>query len=77
MINRPQASLDRLRDRFEESDDDRQALQDFDQRLSLLNTEYSTQRQEKLLRHSTIIAEEVGGLAGSLTDRDAAEDVLA
>ena len=81
MTNRPQASLDRLRDRIEESgdlsDDDRKVLQDFDQRLSLLNTEYSTQRQEKLLRHCTIIAEEVGGLADSLTDRDAAEDILA
>jgi len=37
MTNRPQASLDRLRDRIEESDDlsedDREVLQDFDQRL--------------------------------------------
>ena len=57
MTNRPQASLDRLRNRIEESDDlsddDREVLQDFDQPLSLLNTEYSTQRQEKLLRHCT------------------------
>ena len=43
----------------------------------MLKIECSVQRQEKLLRHCTIIAEEVGGLADSLTDKDAAEEILA
>lgn len=76
----PSTQLDTLRERIEDSDEideqDREALLAFDDRLALLNSEYSTHRHLKLLRHVTIMAEEVGGVADALEDRDAAEEIV-
>lgn len=73
-------TIERLRDRVRESgelsEEDRQSLLDFSDRLFLLKTEYSNYRHEKLLRHCTIMAENVGGLTEALTDRRAAEEIV-
>lgn len=58
------------------SDEDAEALLEFSKQLDLLSSEYSDYRHEKLLRHCVIMAEEVGGLAEALEDRDAAEDIV-
>lgn len=42
----------------------------------MLSSEYSTHRHLKLLRHCTIVAENVGGLAAALEDREAAETIV-
>ncbi|WP_313692319.1 hypothetical protein [Halorarum halobium] len=55
---------------------DQGLLIDFSDRMALLKSEYTDYRHDKLLRHCTIIAEEVGGLAGAFEERDAAEDVV-
>jgi len=72
--------LDRLRERIESSDeisdDDRELLLRFSDRLDLLKSEYSDMRHDKLLRHCTRMAENVGGLAQALEDREAAEDIV-
>lgn len=72
--------LDDLRERIEQSEsiseDDRENLIAFDRQLSLLDSEYSDSRREKLLRHCTIMAEKVGGLTEALTDREAAEPLV-
>jgi integrase len=57
-------------------DDDGEALLEFSKQLDLLSSEYSDYRHEKLLRHCVIMAEQVGGLAEALEDRDAAEDIV-
>lgn len=57
-------------------DDDAEALLEFSKQLDLLSSEYSDYRHEKLLRHCVIMAEQVGGLAETLEDRDAAEDIV-
>jgi hypothetical protein len=54
----------------------REALLAFDDALALLNSKYSAHRHLKLLRHVTIMAEEVGGVADALDDRDAAETLV-
>lgn len=72
--------LKNLRERIETSGDideaDREILREFDDRLTLLNSQYSTYRHAKLLRHTIIMAEQVGGLADALEDRAAAEDIV-
>ncbi|MFB6201897.1 MAG: tyrosine-type recombinase/integrase [Halorhabdus sp.] len=72
--------LENLRERIQGSTDisdaDREALLEFDDALSLLGTTYSDHRHAKLLRHCTIISENVGGLDAALTERDAAEDIV-
>lgn len=78
---RRRESLDRLIEQLETgerggSDADREALLTFSDRLSLHRSKYSVHRHEKLLRHCTIIAEEVGGLADVVEDRDAAEEIV-
>jgi integrase len=69
-----------LRDRVEESNDikpeDKEVLLAFSDRLDLLKSEYTDHRHNKLLRHCTIIAEEVGGLAKAFKNREAAEDIV-
>lgn len=69
-----------LRDRVEESNDikseDKEVLLAFSDRLDLLKSEYTDHRHNKLLRHCTIIAEEVGGLADAFKNREAAEDIV-
>lgn len=76
----PSTQLDTLRERIEDSNEidehDREALLAFDDTLALLNSEYSTHRHLKLLRHVTIMAEKVGGVADALDDRDAAEEIV-
>ena len=57
-------------------DDDAEALLEFSKQLDLLSSEYSDYRHEKLLRHCVIMAEQIGGLAEALEDRDAAEDIV-
>lgn len=75
--------VDRLRTRIEGacrngdiSEADRDALIEFSDELFLLSTKYSDHRHEKLLRHCTIVAEEVGGLAAALEEKDATELIL-
>lgn len=76
----PSDQLDNLRERIltseEISKEDREALHDFDDTLILLNSDYSEYRHLKLLRHCTIIAEEIGGLKDALTDKAAAEEIV-
>jgi len=76
----PGSQIETLRERIEESDeisdDDREALLEFSDELFVLQTEYGDHRHLKLLRHSTRMAEHVGGLADALEDRDAAEDTV-
>lgn len=76
----PEAQLETLRDRIQTNDeiaeDDREALLAFDDALTLLNSNYSTLRHLKLLRHVTIMAEQVGGVDDALTDREAAEKIV-
>ncbi|MGQ3328075.1 tyrosine-type recombinase/integrase [Halorubrum sp. FL23] len=69
-----------LQDRIEESSDiseeDKEVLLAFSDRLDLLKSEYTDHRHNKLLRHCTIMAEEVGGLAEALEDRSTTEDIV-
>lgn len=58
------------------SDEDAEKLLEFSKQLDLLNSEYSDYRHEKLLRHCVIMAEEIGGLAEALEDRDVAEEIV-
>jgi integrase len=80
MVTHPKRQLTLLKERIENSDslseDDRKALLEFSDRLNLLRSEYSVQRHEKLLRHCTIAAEEVGGLTDSLEEKSVAESIL-
>ncbi len=79
-MGKPDEELDRLRDRIDISNDissaDREILGSFDDELTLRKSEYSTHRHLKLLRHCTIMAEEVGGLAKALEARSAAEQLV-
>lgn len=67
---------ERIRDSDEITDDDRDALLKFDRRMKLLDSKYGDHRRVKLLRHATRIAENVGGLADSLEQREAAEEIV-
>ncbi|WP_332898762.1 site-specific integrase [Haladaptatus sp. CMSO5] len=76
----PAAEIERLRDRIDESPDinepDRDALIAFSDEMYLLKTVYSDHRHVKLLRHCTLMAEEVGVLADALVNKDAAEEIV-
>jgi integrase len=76
----PEVQLENLRERIDTADDvteqDREALLAFDDAVTLLNSDYSTYRHVKLLRHMTILAERVGGIDAALTDREAAEEIV-
>ncbi|MDJ1433545.1 site-specific integrase [Halostagnicola sp. A-GB9-2] len=76
----PADRVDTLRDRIRSSEDvsdaDRDVLLEFSDELFLRGAEYSDHRHEKLLRHCTRIAEEVGGLADALEDRAAAKSAV-
>ncbi|MUV58272.1 site-specific integrase [Halogeometricum sp. CBA1124] len=67
---------ERIRDSEEISEPDRDVLLTFSKKLDLLRSQYSEHRHEKLLRHCTRMAEEVGGLADALENREAAEDIV-
>lgn len=79
-MREPTKSVERLRERAQHSDQiveaDRETLMEFSDRLRLLKSEYGDYRHEKLLRHCVMMAEEGGGLAMALEDRDAAEDIV-
>jgi hypothetical protein len=72
--------IENLRERIESSNDirskDKELLLDFSDRLELLKSEYGDDRHSKLLGHCTIMAENVGGLADALQDREVAEDIV-
>lgn len=80
MRDKHKRALENLRERIETSEqiteEDREVLLRFSDRLFLLKTKYSTHRHVKLLRHCTLIAENVGGLSDALTNREAAEEIL-
>lgn len=71
-------AIESLRDRIETSDEisdgDREALLHFSDEIFL--RKHTDARHEKLLRHCTIIAEKVGGLAASLKQKPPAKDIV-
>lgn len=76
-------ALENLRERVKEngkdgslSDADREILLDFSDELYLRKSQYSVHRHEKLLRHCVRMAEHVGGLADSLSDREQAKAIV-
>ncbi|PSQ27810.1 integrase [Halobacteriales archaeon QS_9_68_17] len=74
------AKVESLRERIQDSNDiseqDREVLLKFSDTIYLLKSEYTDHRHDKLLRHCTRIAEKVGGLADSLEDQSAAENIV-
>lgn len=80
MVSGKREATIRLRDRIRESeelsDKDRESLLKFSDELDLLSEEYSDHRHEKLLRHATIMAENVGGLTAALTDKEATDRIV-
>ncbi|SDY52838.1 tyrosine-type recombinase/integrase [Halopenitus persicus] len=72
--------IETLRERIETSNEidqrDKEILIRFSDKIDLLKSEYTDHRHNKLLRHCTILAENVGGIASALEDRDAAEDLV-
>lgn len=80
MAGDPDKYLSNLRDRIaasnEINDDDRAALTEFDNTLSLLKSKYSTHRHLKLMSHLNTMAEGPGGIADALEDREAAEAIV-
>ncbi|WP_018258740.1 site-specific integrase [Halomicrobium katesii] len=72
--------LENLQNRITESEElsaeDRDALRTFDNRLALLGSQYGKHRRIKLLRHCVRIAEEVGDLAETVSDRQHTEDIV-
>ena len=81
-MNNPRHELSTLRNRIENGtrdiDDptDQEVLLKFSNRLNLLREQYGAYRHLKLLRHCTRMAENVGGLADALEDREAAEAIV-
>ncbi|EMA47926.1 tyrosine-type recombinase/integrase [Halococcus saccharolyticus] len=76
----PATEIVNLRERIETgdeiSDSDSEVLLRFSDELRLRGAEYSDHRHEKLLRHCTIMAEEVGGLADTLDDRETTKRIV-
>lgn len=78
----PRREIETLKDRIRngerdiDGEEDQEILIEFSRRLDLLREEYSDHRHLKLLRHTTRMAENVGGLADSLTDMEAAEEIV-
>jgi len=72
--------IQNLRDRIqvgeEISDEDAELLLRFSDEMDLLKSKYTDHRHIKLLRHATRIAENVGGLADVLKDREASKDIV-
>lgn len=69
-----------LRDRIQESDEiddaDAELLLQFSDEMDLLKSKYTDHRHIKLLRHTTRIAENVGGLARALDDREGTKEIV-
>lgn len=81
MVKDREDALNRLIEQIENGDRevserDRELLLEFSDQLMLQRSRYSVARHEKLLRHCTIAAEEVGGIAEALEDREAAENIV-
>ena len=76
------AQIENLRNRIdmEAADaitvEDAELLEEFSDHLFLLKSQYSDARHNKLLRHLVRMSENVGGLADSLEDREAAEEIV-
>lgn len=82
MTNKPRASIDRLRERLDESSDisdaDADALRRMTTRIDLLGpASIGDHSHEKYLMRCVKLAEEVGGLADALERRGAAEELVA
>jgi len=79
-MTEPRTQIENYRDRIRDSDQiagrDAELLIEFSDQLDLLKSEYSDLRHRDLLGRCTRIAENVGGLADALEDKDAAEDVV-
>lgn len=80
MVRDPRASIDRLRDRLDESDDitadDAEALRRYSLELDALGpARLGDSTHEKYLMRLVKMAEEVGGLADALEDRDTAKQL--
>lgn len=76
----PSRELEILREKLKNgerggSDADREVLLAFDRAMRLIPSEVGEHRALKLMRHATRMAEEVGGLAEALEDREAAEEI--
>lgn len=73
-------AIDRYRERIRDSDqiseDDKQILLEFSDRLELIPSEISEVRHKTLLSRCKMMAEGVGGLAQALEDREAAEELV-
>lgn len=67
---------ERARTSEEISDADAEALIEFSKQVELRRSTYSDHRHEKLLGHVTRLAENAGGVAAALEDREAAEDIV-
>lgn len=80
MARNAKRSIERLRERARDSTEiavpDREAILACSDRIALLGSEYSDLRHEFYLMRLVKIAEEVGGLAAALEDREAAEDIV-
>jgi len=76
----PKTLIENLRDRIQKGEnideDDAEVLLKFSNKMSLLRSVYSDYRHVKLLRHTTIMAENVGGLADALEDREVSEEIV-
>lgn len=78
----PERELEGVREQLENGDrggseEDREALLAFDKQMRLRRSEVGAHRALKLLRHTTRMSEEVGGLARALDDKEAAEEIVA
>lgn len=81
MVDRDfRSHIENLRERARMSDEisdaDGALLIEFSDTMDLLQSEYGDARHKKLLGNVVRLAEEVGGLADALEDRDAAEDLV-
>ena len=76
----PNKAVEKLRKRAQNSEqitkEDSDALIRFSDRLWLLKSEYGGFRHEKLLRECIRMAEQVGGLADALENRESAESIV-
>lgn len=72
--------IQNLRDRIQETDEidnaDAELLLQFSDEMELLKSKYTDHRHIKLLRHTTRIAENVGGLVRALEDREATKEIV-
>jgi hypothetical protein len=77
----PKKEVETLRERIEDgerggSEADREVLLEAADGMALRRSEVGAHRRLKILRHGTRMAEECGGLAEALNDRDAAEEIV-